>query len=258
MSPNGQTIIFETTQDNDCGLYKISSQGGSPQYVGQFRGGMFDPGGSGKIAVYNADGKFGTIDESGTVIDTFRRPPNFYGEIRNVGWNFSGNRFLVASNTNALFYVCDLTNQANDTYFYAPVWVYGTSPIPQTNQVVIHGSAEYTSGIFSIDISTGNSTLIRTTGSGWWDTYIPINGVSVHPTRNTVLYSTIPTEESNSSTQCDIFEIPLAGGEVNTVLGSPADELYPQWSTDGTKILFCSNRSAKGYNLYFYTPSIVQ
>ena len=51
----------------------------------------------------------------------------------------------------------------------------------------------------------------------------------------------------------DLYVVPYVGGEPLEFLASPVEELYPAWSQDGKRVVFCSDRSGKGYNLYVYT-----
>ena len=252
-SSDGNIMIFETSNSKDYSLFKVSAQGGNSEYFGTFRGGVWNPDGSNRIAAYTEEDSIYILDNEGDIIAGAVNPEGFYGTITNVGWNDSGEKLIASSNTNALVYIYDIVSFSTLNHFSAPVWISSMSPVAGTDKIVIYGGGEYTSGIYLIDTISGEADLLKTYGGGWYDySSSSICGVSVDPTGQQVLFAAEPQTVEGYDNQYDIFMLPINGGEPTLVLSSPVEELYPQWYPDGSKILFCSNRSGIGYNLYCY------
>lgn len=66
-STDGNTIIFETNDSKNFGLFTINVQGGTPRHLGAYRSGPWNPDGSNLIAAYNVQNKIYLLDKDGNI-----------------------------------------------------------------------------------------------------------------------------------------------------------------------------------------------
>jgi len=258
-SADGQTLTFTTDLYNDYRLYKVSAAGGTPAFVGSYRGGAWNPDGSGDIAAftapsgdYNEDDSLFVIDEDGTARGSGLRPAAFYGTMRAVGWCYS-DTLLIASNTNALLCVTDRNGNAART-FYLNAWVYSISPAYDTPDVLVQGAGDEIGGLFSLNIMTETTQQI-VTGENWYNAQRCLRGGSLRASDGTVVFGAgdpVGDYSYCGSAEHGLYTIPFAGGVEQLLIDSPANETWPAWSPDGSKIAFSSDRSGGGYNIYVY------
>jgi hypothetical protein len=252
-SPDGQSILVE--DPNGPRLDRVPLAGGARQFVGSYRGGVACPDGSNRLAVSTASDSVLVIDMAGNVLVPafYPRPAAgyFFGNVRAVAWAAGGASLAVASNTNALIAVTPASGVGGEAW-EMPVWANSLSPAGN-GAVVVDGSGEYRGGIYRIDIATHAATQLVSTNSLY--TYGPsVNGVSVTRDGQTLVYGKQPDGPNASYDDYDLFAMPATGGEPVPFLSSPYDEVRPEWSPDGSRVAFCSNRPGSGYNLYIYTP----
>jgi Tol biopolymer transport system component len=257
-SHDGSFVVFQTETYNDYGLYKVDVGGGDPVLLGNYRGGACKPDGSERIAVlgpptggWPEDDSLYVVDYDGRVVGAGIRPSTFYGEMRAVCWCQNGDSLLIAANTNMLYCVTD-TSGITSRQFTGPVWAHTLSPVSNTPLVVIEGTGEYSGGIYSFDLDSGQSQQL-VVGGGWYEYGPDLKGASVDSEGTTVVYSALKAIQDGYAEQHDLFTLPFEGGVSQGLISGPKEEMYPVWSPDGTKVLFSSDRTGNGYNLYIYT-----
>jgi hypothetical protein len=257
-SHDGSFVVFQTETYNDYGLYKVDVGGGDPVLLGNYRGGACKPDGSERIAVlapptgsWPEDDSLFVIDYNGGVVGGGVRPTMFYGTMRAVCWCQDGDSLLIASNTNMVYNVTDASGLVSRR-FEGPVWGHTLSPVLNSPLVVIEGTGEDVGGIYSLDLNSGQSQQL-VVGDSWYYPGPDLKGASVDPQGTTVVYSARKAIGDDYAEQHDLFTIPATGGVREELISGLSEELYPVWSPDGTKVLFSSNRSGSGYNLYIYT-----
>ena len=262
-SQDGSTILFHVGwycgSMDPCSykLYKVSAQGGPHQTIGDYRGGVSNFNGSDQVAVWDADQKISVITEAGAVVaGPFELSGWSWEEVSALTWCYSGDSLFVASNTNARVFLSDLAGNARSyehrygSGSFPAVWVRGCSPIPDSPDLVTWGSGEEDGGVFLLNATTGVTTQI-VEGATWYEYgKRAINGASVTQSGATVVFAATKGIGENYGAESDLFTMPTAGGAETTLLATPMDELAPVWSPDGTKVLFTSDRSGEGYNLY--------
>ena len=257
-SHDGGFVIFQTYTYNDYNLYKVDAQGGDPVHFGNYRGGACKPDGSERIAVFEPptgnwpeDSKMFIFDYDGLMVGPGARPDAFYGEMRAICWCQNGDSLLIASNTNQVFCVSDAAG-GTSRQFEGPVFGKTLSSVLNSPYVVVSGSGEYSGGIYSLNLNTGSVEQL-VVGDYWYYEGPAISGASVNSQGTRVVYSARKKIVEEYEEHNDLFTIPFEGGLYEELLASPAQELFPVWSPDDSKVLFCSNRSGSGYNLYIYT-----
>jgi hypothetical protein len=244
---DGNRIYFDHDDWRDHSLYEVDAQGGTPQFFGGYRGGVWKTDGSNRMAVHDAT-SFYIVDDQGAVIEGPMRPTSFYGEPRAVGWGFDGDSLVVTSNTNAQLCYSSMDGVVSKC-FGLPVWASTISPVSGTSEIVITGSGDYSGGIFRVDLLTRSATQL-VAGGGFYTPGVDIKGASVNSAGTTIVYAAREQLSDGFSENHNLYTVPVAGGIPQKILASPVDEMFPQWSPDGSKILFCSDRPGVGYNLY--------
>jgi Tol biopolymer transport system component len=160
---------------------------------------------------------------------------------------------LIATNCNG--YVCVLDSIGSDGRCFEFIYASEVEPILGSSEVLIGGSSSsyQQGGIYWLDLAS-RATRLLVSSAGYYGgggAFDQIQGLAHDPFGDDVAFC---GERSGpfGSNSLDLYKIPIEGGSDVLMLESPVDELYPSWSPDGTKILFCSNRSGRGYNLYTY------
>ena len=256
-SADGNSVVFHAARYDEFALYKLSLSGGTgiPEYLGAYRGGAPATDGSGFMAVYDASAGYDDnsavhiLDQNGAHVAGPIRPAQFYGSVRAVAWSCAGDSLLMGSNTNQLVVVTP-PDGLGARRSYLPLWANSFSCATGSSSVVVWGSGE-PGGIVVWDQFTDESRRLVT--DDWYNSLAPeVSGASVDPAGATVVYSARPSPIESDEDDHDLLSIPFAGGTPAAFLSSPVEEFYPVWSPDGSKILFCSNRSGAGYNLYIF------
>jgi len=243
---------------NDFGLYKIDVAGGDPVHLGNYRGGACKPDGSELIAVFEPpsgnwpdDSKLFLMDYAGQLVGSGFRPSAFFGQMVAVSWCQDGDSLLVTSNTNAAYCVSNIVGDVSRS-FSGPIWGKTVSPVLNSPYIVVSGTGESTGGIFSINILDGSFEQL-VLGDSWYYPGPAIAGATVNQQGTSVVFSMRKKINNDYQEHGDLYSIPYEGGLAREMLASPVEELYPAWSPDGTKVVFSSNRSGAGFNLYLFT-----
>ncbi len=106
---------------------------------------------------------------------------------------------------------------------------------PDGSQIVFTGTS--TEGDFNLYRINANGTGITNMTDA--------EEATVSPDGSTILYSQFQSGAGSS----DLFTIPLAGGTATRLTNTSADERNPQWSKDGTFVVFSTDLDGN-YNIY--------
>jgi len=252
---DGTKIVYQSSDYTDYALSVLDLATQAVKYLGPYRGGAWAPDGSNRIAAftaptgsYSSNDGFVILDDDGNVLAGPTRPPGFFGTMRAISWCCTADTLAIASNTNALMFVTDVSG----TYqrgFEMPVFAYTISPLINTTNVVVSGGGDPSSGVYVIDLRTESARQL-VAGDSYYVSEKRIMGASVNPAGNGVVFSVRQREGGVYNDQNDLLGIPFEGGPQYEILASPVDELYPSWSPDLFWIVFSSNRSRTGFNPY--------
>lgn len=253
-SPDGNSIFVEDISNRHLTVVPVS--GGSATYFGPYLGGVSSPDGSDRLVVYAATAESVLVlNTQGSILagPMYPHPQDgyFFGSIFAVGWVRGGDSLAVASNTNALLAISNLGGTAGRA-FELPIWTSDMSPAGPS-VLMVQGTGEFAGGIYRLDLNTGSLTLIvRDRDYYSYDLGPDVLGISVDPSGNDVMYAARTLQGGFYTRDHDLHQVSSLGGVDELLLASPYEELYPEWSPDGSKVAFCSNRMGTGYNIYIY------
>lgn len=253
-SPDGNWIFIEDSSGRQLRL--VSASGGSDTYFGPYLGGVSSPDGSDRLVVYTStEDSVLVLSTQGSILagPMYPHPQHgyFFGDIYAVGWVRDGDSLAVASNTNCLLAISSLDGTVGRA-FELPVWARDLSPAGGS-VLILQGVGEYSGGIYRLALDTGATTLIVPDADYWSSDGPEVLGISVDPSGNDLVYSARTLRYGGYTADHDLHLVPSAGGQSELLLASPYEELYPEWSPNGNKVAFCSNRSGWGFNVYVYT-----
>jgi len=121
---------------------------------------------------------------------------------------------------------------------------------PDGKWVVFQSSRTSSSSIFKIKAEGGNAVALFDTYWSW-----PYDAV-IDPTGRHLLFTTGMENRfhwrkgyqgANSS---KVWSLPLDGGKAVEIVSNSSNSFWPQWSKDGQKIYFVSDRDGKNYNIW--------
>lgn len=248
-SPDGSVVLFDTEVGNS--LFKVTATGGTAELVSPLRGGIWNPDGSNRIVVHDID-SVAVVDVDGNILAGPMRPVpmGLYGDIRSAGWTGDGVDIVVASNTNASIYVMDLSGFTSQ-YFDGPAWAFLQWPVSGTRNILVEGPDHNEKrGIYSLNVDSGGSVLLFQDPTGYWEDGPEVRGLSASFDGLNALFAMRPQTPDGWDDQHDIVEVPTTGGQVVPLFETSVNEMYPALSPDGSKLLFTSDRSGTGFNLY--------
>lgn len=249
-SPDGSSISFHP--DRDYGLFLTSPGGGAPRFVGDYCGGAWDPRRADRLLVFDRDNYTSIVDTAGTVISGPFRPIDLDDRIIDAAWTHDGDSLLVAPWGPSRFYMYD----SGLTTARAIDWlaVESVASIPGSSSVVALGRfLPDAAGLFRLDLDAREATLLLFESDlRWWILY---PGLTTDPEAEWVVFTRSHREYPSRGR--DLYRVPAAGGVADPLLSSPADESFPAWSPDGTRVIFSSDRALRSakYNLYIWDLS---
>jgi len=105
--------------------------------------------------------------------------------------------------------------------------------------------------LLKVPIDAVNGKVIGKPSRIWSTNTLDIYGKMVHSPDGEWIAA---TNSGNSSAHSDIFIIPSEGGDARKLTDDPEQDLIEQWSADGRKLVFVSNRNNQGYQAWSMNP----
>ena len=240
-------------------MVRAPASGGSASFIGNYRGGQANPDGSARAVVFDSSDSLSILDAGANVLDGpfYPHPASgyFFGTVIAACWLSDGAHLAVTSNTNRLICTSDLTGRNGDAW-EMPVWASQVTAAG-AGALVVYGRSDFTAGIFRIDIATHAATQLVQDVTFYSTSGPEISGVTVNRAATWLVYSSRSPSGTTYTPDHDLFQVDPNGGNPNLVLASPYEELYPEWSPDGARLAFCSNRAGGKYNVYLYDGPVV-
>jgi TolB protein len=185
-----------------------------------------------------------------------------HGDNFNPNWSPDGQKLVFSSNFGAVLNIfmmnADGSNIRKITEMNPPNSAF--APIFYNNgmDIICMSNCEGSMAVLKIDLATGNLTnltQLNNKSSGW---------PNLSPDGHKIVYYSYTSDHIDlRHPRTDIFIMNLDNSESTRLTATSLDEvpkwnMYPDWSPDGTKIIFSSNRSQGIWQQYGIDAPITQ